>query len=92
LESNIEYKVKYESFNKLFEGYPVNSFDDYLKKLNFINSCIGNHHIPTTSSTTSNTNPNTTNLYKEDSNIDLFNENSGQIEIVKSSLKNLKKK
>lgn len=91
LDSNLEYKGKYDSFNKLFEGYPVSSFDDYLKKLNVLSSCLVNQHIPTTSSTTSNTNPNTTNLYKEDSNIDLFNENSGQVEIIKSSLKSLKK-
>lgn len=92
LENSSEYKIKLEAFKKLFDGYPISSFDDYLKKLSQATaSFIIQQRIPTTSSTTSNTNPNTitTNLqYKEDSNIDLFNEDSNnKIEITKSNLK-----
>lgn len=80
LESSTEFKTKSAQFAKLFDGYPISSFDDYLKKLNLYVTSISNQPIPTTSSTTSNTNPNTLNniMFKEDSNIDLFREDSNK--------------
>lgn len=83
LESSSENKIKSTAFNKLFDGYPIISFDEYLKKLNQLYSSLMNQPIPTTSSTTSNTNPSTlTNvIYKEDSNIDLFREDSNKQEM-----------
>lgn len=88
LDSTSDYKQQMEAFNKLYEGYPITSFDDYLKKLNSYNPLSSNTNIPTTSSTTSNTNPSHKNkLVKEDSNMDFFDEKK-TIEIMKSNTKN----
>lgn len=69
LKDIASYKNSSEAYYKLFDGYPICSFEDYLKKLNTIvnSSTI---HLTTNSSTTSNTNPNTNNLnFKEDENL-----------------------
>lgn len=57
LESENEYTAQHDAFKKLFDGYPVNSFDLYIKKIKDLNLHNSNNRIPTTSSTTSNTNP-----------------------------------
>lgn len=59
------YKIHSENYYKLFDGYPICSFEDYLKKLNaLVNSST--IHLTTNSSTTSNTNPNTNNVNFKD--------------------------
>lgn len=63
------YKKQLAIYNKLYEGYPVSSFEDFIKKLSVIASNSSNI-LPTTSSTTSNTNPNTMNYqFKDESNL-----------------------
>lgn len=69
LKDVASYKSNSETYYKLFDGYPICSFEDYLKKLNSIvnSSTI---HLTTNSSTTSNSNPNTNNLnFKDDENM-----------------------
>lgn len=75
------YKSLSTSFKKLFEGYPVDSFDEYLKALS-LHTGGSNINLPTTSSTTSNTNPNP-NVCKDDSNLDQLNEDFKQIDLSK---------
>ena len=97
LESPSEYKTQNDAFNKLFDGYPISSFDNYLKKLTELTQLSNSNRLPSSSSTTSNTNPNTMNNYgkekecREDSTNDLFNninlnsEDKKEIDISKNS-------
>jgi len=69
IESENDLKREESAFEKLFDGYPVNSFELYLKKIRDLNLYSSNR-IPTTSSTTSNTNPNPNYLKKEENSED----------------------
>eukprot|EP00340_Litonotus_pictus_P008426 CAMPEP_0170523294 /NCGR_PEP_ID=MMETSP0209-20121228/8731_1 /TAXON_ID=665100 ORGANISM="Litonotus pictus, Strain P1" /NCGR_SAMPLE_ID=MMETSP0209 /ASSEMBLY_ACC=CAM_ASM_000301 /LENGTH=412 /DNA_ID=CAMNT_0010811313 /DNA_START=25 /DNA_END=1263 /DNA_ORIENTATION=- len=76
LENSNSYKAQIEPFNKLYEGYPISSFDEFLKKLNIaIPVNLSGTNLPTNSSTTSNTNPN--NIMKDDLNGDFIEEGKG---------------
>lgn len=69
LEDDEKMEVEEEEFNKLFDGYPISSFSNYLKALiDYKNNSSNNTNLPTTSSTTSNTNPTNNIIYQEDSN------------------------
>lgn len=69
LEDDEKMEVEEEEFNKLFDGYPISSFSNYLKTLiDYKNNSSNNTNLPTTSSTTSNTNPTNNIIYQEDSN------------------------
>lgn len=69
------YKLQYSIYHKLYDGYPCCSFNDYLKRLNYLVNSSSNI-LATTSSTTSNTNPNNLNIGEDISNNKVINDNN----------------
>lgn len=91
-ENTKYYEMYQEPFKKLFDGYPIKSYEAYLNCLNINYSHRYKHRIPSSSSTTSNTNPSAYNFKNNKDDLDSVEGERGLIEDFRQiDVKNIKK-